>query len=246
MKISQLLLTTDHRPWHLPEHDWKYYQEWNNAIFLHWPVAPEQLKKFVPKELSIDTFNGQAWVSLVAFTMEKVRLRYLPGFPPLSNFDEINIRTYVKRGNRDGVYFLSMEAGKRGACTVARQLSQLPYRYSQTTRREGYYQSSNKTYHDLLEIKYEVGHQKPDKDKLDKWLTERYMLYQDYNDYINEYEIHHIVWPVQELKLKSLRCNYERFEQLMHGHPSRIHYSPGVQVIAWDKKRKLKVEYNHT
>src|SRR5690606_29058460 len=103
MKTEQLRSTTTHRTWDLPHEDWKYYQEWNEAIFLHWPVPVERLRNFVPEELIIDTLHGQAWISLVAFTMEKVRLRYLPAFPPLSNFHETNIRTYIKNGNRGGV-----------------------------------------------------------------------------------------------------------------------------------------------
>lgn len=71
MNPSQLQKETAHRPWPLPRTKWKYYQEWNDAIFLHWPVEKKELEKHVPKELEIDTINGQAWVSIVAFTMEK-------------------------------------------------------------------------------------------------------------------------------------------------------------------------------
>lgn len=62
----------------------------------------------VPHDLEIDLFEGKPWVYLVAFTMEKIRPKYLPSFPPISDFDEINIRTYVKKDNKAGVYFLSI------------------------------------------------------------------------------------------------------------------------------------------
>jgi len=243
MKIEQIRATTAHRPWKLPNKHWRYYQEWNDAIFLHWPVSVESLQGFVPKELLIDTIDGQAWVSLVAFTMEKVKLNYLPSFAPISDFHEINIRTYIKNGNRRGVYFLSMEGGKRWSCRVAKQISQLPYQYSKIIRNVGTYQANNAVHQDFFEIKHEVTGQQVKKDKLDRWLTERYALYQDYGDYINEYEIHHVEWPMVGINIKSLQYNYPRFDELMQGKPVRIHYSPGVQVIAWDKKRKLKSEY---
>lgn len=35
MNIHDILHTTKHRPWEIPRHSWKFYQEWNNAIFLH-------------------------------------------------------------------------------------------------------------------------------------------------------------------------------------------------------------------
>ena len=99
MTIKEILNSTAHRPWEIPKESWKYYQEWNRAIFLHWEVELSELQKWVPKELEIDLFEGKAWVSVVAFTMEKIRPKNLPPFSLISNFEEINIRTYVKSNN---------------------------------------------------------------------------------------------------------------------------------------------------
>lgn len=119
MTVNEILKTIEHRPWPLPCGKWKYYQEWNNAVFLHWRVDHNELRKYVPDALEIDLYNGEAWVSLVAFTMEKIRPRNLPAFPPISDFDEINIRTYVKYNNKQGVYFLSIEGGNKISCKVS-------------------------------------------------------------------------------------------------------------------------------
>ena len=77
---DNILNITNHRPWEIPRGSWKFYQEWNNAVFLHWQVELAELKKFVPRELEIDLFEGKPWISLVAFTMEKIRLKnfFLP------------------------------------------------------------------------------------------------------------------------------------------------------------------------
>ena len=125
MTIKEILNTTEHRPWKLPADSWKFYQEWNDVIFLHYEVDISELKKFVPKELEIDLFKGKPWVSVVAFTMQKIRPKNLPYFPPISDFDEINIRTYVKSNNKTGVYFLSIEGGKFLSCKVAKRISEL-------------------------------------------------------------------------------------------------------------------------
>lgn len=105
MKINKILEQNAHRPWEIPKNRWRYYQEWNDAIFLHWQVDLEELKKFVPKELEIDLFEGKAWISIVAFAMEEIRPRFLPAFAPISNFFEINVRTYIKTKSKTGVYF---------------------------------------------------------------------------------------------------------------------------------------------
>jgi uncharacterized protein YqjF (DUF2071 family) len=237
MTIKEILNTTAHRPWTMPTEKWKYYQEWNNAIFLHWQIDFQELQSLVPKGLEIDLFEGKPWVSLVAFTMEKIRPRSLPSFPPISNFDEINIRTYVKRDNKAGVYFLSIEGGTRISCMIAKQLSELPYRYSKIKRNGTLYYADNGQFNDKLHIKYITGRRLKEKTELDKWLTERYALFQDTETSINEFEIHHIEWPIYKIDIEEIEFEYPRFNKWINNMPDRMHYSTGVQVIAWNKKR---------
>jgi hypothetical protein len=66
------------------------------------------------------------------------------------------------------------------------------------------------------------------------WLTERYALFQDSGTSISEFNIHHPEWPVHSLELKELQVKYPDFQFLFNGNPSLVHYSPGVQVLAWD------------
>ncbi|MCG9792921.1 DUF2071 domain-containing protein [Flavobacterium algicola] len=90
------------------------------------------MEKFVPKELEIDLIDGKAWISVGACTMEKIRPKNLPAFPPISDFDEINIRTYVKSKYKTGVYVLSIEGGESLSCKIAKGISNLPYRFSKS------------------------------------------------------------------------------------------------------------------
>ncbi len=230
-----LLQLTHHRPWPLPEQSWQFYQEWSDAIFLHYPVELAELKQWVPKALEIDLIEGQAWVSVVAFTMEKIRPRGLFAFPPLSDFYEVNIRTYVKTEGKTGVYFLSIEGGKVWSCRVARWVSELPYRFSVMERKGQHYRSDNPTFKDRLRITYTTGKAQAEKTDLDRWLTERYALFQDTADAINAFEIHHPEWPLEEIVIDKLEVAYPRFATLLGAGPSKVHYSPGVQVLAWGK-----------
>lgn len=244
MTIREILNTTKQRPWKIPSHNWKFYQEWRNVIFLHYQVDLTQLKKFVPEELEIDLFDDKSWVSVVAFTMKKIRPKNLPYFAPVSDFDEINIRTYVKSNGKAGVYFLSIEGGKGISCKIAKGISELPYRFSKIKRTSNKYQSQNSEFNDKLDIAFTKGKELTEKTELDKWLTERYALFQDTEEAINEFEIHHLEWPIDEIKLHSLEIDYPRFEELITEKPSKTHYSKGIQVIAWGKIKKKKTEYN--
>lgn len=241
MTILEILNTTAHRPWKMPSESWKFYQEWNNAIFLHWQVDVTELEKFVPKELEIDLFEGKPWVSVVVFSMEKIRPKNLPSFPPISDFEETNIRTYVKSNNKTGVYFLSIEGGTSWSCKIAKLISGLPYRYSKMNRIEFQYTSQNPEFNDKLDIKFTVGKELRRKSALDKWLTERYALFQDNEKTIYEFDIHHLEWPLNEVELKKTDLCYQRFDRLIKNEPNKMHYSKGVKVIAWGKN---KIEKN--
>ena len=240
MTIREILNTTEHRPWKIPTENWKYYQEWNKAIFLHWQVELSELEKFVPKRLEIDLFEGKPWVSVVAFTMEKIRPKNLPPFSPVSDFDEINIRTYVKSNDKTGVYFLSIEGGTNLSCKVAKGISGLPYRFSKIKRTENQYEARNSEFNDKLNIEFTIGEKIKEKTELEKWLTERYALFQDAEESINEFEIHHLEWLVNKINLKRLDLRYQRFEKLIKNTPDKTQYSKGVKVIAWGKNKLEK------
>ena len=241
MTNQDILNQINHRPWKMSNQNWQFYQEWNRAIFLHWEVDLEELKSFVPEEIEIDLFEGKPWVSFVAFTMEKIRPRYLPYFPPISNFDEINIRTYVKSKKKTGVYFLSIEGGKKLSCKVSKLISELPYRFSKTERTSNQYSSSNSEFEDEFNIEFSIGKKVEEKSKLDHWLTERYALFQDTETSINEFEIHHLEWEIKELEAKKLKVNYPRFGKLINGKPDKIQYSDGVKVLAWGKNKNKRI-----
>jgi uncharacterized protein YqjF (DUF2071 family) len=237
MTPSQIQQQLAHRPWTLPERPWQFYQEWNDCIFLHWRVPVNLLASYVPDSLTIDEVNGSAWVSVVAFSMERIRPRYLPPFPPISNFGEINIRTYVRLNGRGGVYFLSIEGGKRLSCWIARTVSELPYRYSRMQRRPGLFTASNTEFGDSFQLAYQSGEVITDKSAVDRWLTERYGLFQPVGSNLNTFEIHHPEWPVHRLEVKELELHYSRFAALLSGPPDLAHYSPGVPVLARSKVR---------
>ena len=81
----------------------------------------------LPKGLEVDTFEGEAFLSIVPFTMENVRFRFLPPLP-FSSLWELNLRTYVKHKNWKGVYFFTLDTDHPLAQWIARKFFNLPYR----------------------------------------------------------------------------------------------------------------------
>ncbi len=111
----------------MSETPWVMRMRWVDLLFAHWPVPAEVLRPLVPAGLEIDTFDGQAWLGIVPFRMEDVAPRFLPAPPGPGAFPELNVRTYVRRGGRAGVWFLSLDAASRLAVEGARVAFHLPY-----------------------------------------------------------------------------------------------------------------------
>ena len=114
---------TAHRPWPMPETRWAMSMRWHDLLFLHWPVHPKLIRPLIPREIDLDTFDGQCWIGIVPFHMSGVRLRYVP----ISlAFAELNVRTYVKIQDHPGVWFFSLDASSWLAVRAARCMN-LPY-----------------------------------------------------------------------------------------------------------------------
>lgn len=99
-----------HRPWPIPDAPWLMTQSWHDLLFAHWPVDRKLLHSRVPPGLSLDLYDGQAWLGVVPFRMTNVAPRGVPALPWVSAFAEVNVRTYVTVDGRPGVYFFSLDA----------------------------------------------------------------------------------------------------------------------------------------
>jgi uncharacterized protein len=104
------------------------YQQWLRLLFLHWRFQPELIQKTLPRGLQVDVYDESAWVGIVPFEMQGVRPARCPAIFGISNFPELNLRTYVlDREGRPGVWFYSLDASQPVAVWIARQLFHLPY-----------------------------------------------------------------------------------------------------------------------
>lgn len=125
-----LVECTAHRPWPMPDTPWLMTQSWHDLLFAHWPVDVAQMRRAVPDVFDLDLFDGEAWLGIVPFYMTNVGIRNVPAVPWLSAFPELNVRTYVRVAGRPGVYFFSLDAGRRLAVAAASALLNLPYYFA--------------------------------------------------------------------------------------------------------------------
>lgn len=187
-------------------------QTWEDLLFAHWPVPVAELRRLVPSELPLDTFDGSAWLGVTPFMVRGLRLRLTPPLPLLSRFPELNVRTYVTVGGRPGIYFLSLDAARRLAVWGARRAFRLPYFHARmrTRRRDGVVTYSSERLSSDGEPATFQGLYRPRgarfvaaADSLEYFLTERYCLY-TFDERLRVYraDIHHPPWPLQEAEAK--------------------------------------------
>jgi len=241
--VAQILQRTAHRRWAIPQRPWRWSQGWRNLLFCHWSVPVKALRSHVPSRLEIDTFEGAAWVSAVAFHMSRVRPRWLPPFPPVSDFLELNLRTSVRLDEKPGVFFLSIHANKRLAVKVARWFSPLPYVYApmRCLPEGGGYRFQCACVRPGEENSFSA-HFSPRfkviaacEDSLNEWLLERYCLYVgDENGGLVSAEVHHEPWTIQEVTPEISSNTLARpFGLDLASKPDRAHFSAGVNALAW-------------
>ncbi len=109
-----------------------FLARWDRTVFIHYEAAPEVLQKCVP--FPLDLRDGRAFVSVVAFDIQRMRPRrggrlgeYL--LKPIGNHGFLNVRTYVRHQGEPGIYFLAEWLSNRLAVHLGPRTFGLPYRF---------------------------------------------------------------------------------------------------------------------
>ena len=160
------------------------FQRWSRLLFLHWSHSPDVVQLTLPRGLQADTFEGNAWVGIVPFFMRGVRPAGLVSVPGISNFLEMNLRTYVRdMCGRPGIWFYSLDANQALAVCLARAVFALPYEFAEMSARvslgEIDYRSRRFGSHTPLQYRYRVCEKFGEArfGSLEFFLVERYRLF---------------------------------------------------------------------
>lgn len=230
------LQQTDHRPWPLPPKRPLLKQVWQNLAFMHWPVSYEQIRAAIPQPLEIDTFNGEAWIAVVPFDMKGVTLTGCPSVPWLSDFPEINVRTYVKYQGKAGVWFFSLDVPSRFAVWAARKFFHLPYRWAnvEVTMDDAtiHYQ------HSMASAAFKARYKPTEpvtyaKETFEIWATERYCLYcASKSGTLYRTEVQHPQWPLQKADIDIETNTLIDSWNIGARHPSVL-FAQNLDVVAY-------------
>lgn len=246
MSLSRLRMHTslrhvDHRPWHLPEGQWTWRQSWLELAFIHYRVAAASIRPMLPPSLKVQEFDGSAWVGLVPFRMSGVMRRPLPDVPGFSTFPELNVRTYVERDAKPGVWFFSLDAASWPIVLGGRHLYGLPYFHAKMALRpdqDGWHHFTSRRCRS--DVRFEARYRPTGPVYLarpgsfEHWATERYCLYAAPSSRLSRVEVHHAPWPIQAAEVQFQSNQILDFAGIAPlDEQPRCHFSTGVDVVSF-------------
>jgi uncharacterized protein YqjF (DUF2071 family) len=230
----------EHRPWPLPTRPWLMGQTWHHLLFAHWRVEPSDIDRLLPAPLTAHRRDGSAWLGITPFAVAGLRLRGTPPLPWLSWFPELNVRTYVEVDGKPGIYFFSLDAGRRAAVVAARRSHRLPYFHARMSIE-----------HIATEVSYASERIDPSgpparfraryapagartDDPLGRWLAERYCLYVvDERGRVLRGEIHHPAWPLQPARAEFDLNEMAQPLGIDLREDPLLHYSARQDTLIW-------------
>ncbi|QNM85703.1 DUF2071 domain-containing protein [Polaribacter pectinis] len=226
--------------------------EWRKLIMANYDVQPEILQKYVPKGTEIDTFEGKCYVSLVGFMFLNTRLLGIK-VPFHINFEEVNLRFYVKRkveGEvKRGVVFIKEIVPKRMLTFVANvfyneHYQTLPMKHSwniDTNKMDISYEWKVNNKWEKVSVEAETKSQKIEENSQIEFIAEHYWGYSKMNDNkTTEYEVKHPTWEYYPVTKHEIQVDFEAnygtdFGFLNNQKPSSVLLLEGSEVSVENK-----------
>ena len=221
------------------------HQSWRRLLFLHWPVPVAALRPLVPAGLTLDLWEGTAYVSVVAFEVTEARASGVPAALGL-DFLETNVRTYVHVDGRDpGIYFFSLDAASALAVAGARVAFGLPYfpaRGRMRRRGDRFDYAIQRRLPDAPGFRVSYVPESPlgpaPPGSLDHFLLERYLLHVERQIGLWAVQVHHRPYPVHGVRVHSLEDELTGAAGLvLRGRPALAHYATQVDVDVFAAQR---------
>ena len=193
--------------------------EWRHLAMLNYEIDPELLRPFLPGGTELDSWQDKYFVSIVAFMFHNTRLLRVP-VPGHINFEELNLRFYVRRkgpeGWRRGVVFIKELVPRWAIATMARLVYNenyvaVPMRHTIVTSEAetavSYEWRWQKAWHSV-HIQAHCLPQPLQAGSQEEFITEHYWGYARQRDGGTvEYQVEHPPWNVWQAANYQFKCD---------------------------------------
>jgi len=223
-----------------------FLADWNRVVFAHYEVDPRALQRDVAFQL--DLREGRAYVSLVAFTMRGMRLRFGGSagallLKPIATQQFLNVRTYVRYRGEPGIYFLGEWLSNRLSVHLGPRTFGLPYRLGRMRYQNDHAAGPvageaidstgrNRFAYDA-NVSADTSFENCRAGSLDEFLLERYTAFTSRSDCRRFFRIWHVPWrqvPL-EVTVRDTSLINERWPWFADGVSVGGNYSPGANGV---------------
>ena len=183
--------------------------EWRDLVMLNYEADPTCVQKYIPPGTELDSFHGKTYVSLVGFRFCRTKLLGTIPVPFHAEFEEINLRFYVRRREGDeirrGVVFIAEIVPKRAIAYTARffygeNYVRRPMAHrilSEQSRMQAEYSWRSRNEECKLKAHASGTPSLPAEGSLEQFITEHYWGYsRQPNGGTVEYHVSHVPWKV--------------------------------------------------
>lgn len=228
--------------------------EWRKLAMINYTIDPTILEEYVPFGTELDIWKGQCFVSVIGFMFLNTKLLGIP-VPFHKNFEEVNLRFYVKRFDdgvwKRGVVFVKEIVPKYTLAWVANTVYKenyeaLPMRHKWETKSDHQnIEYSWKTGTKWNSILFKAGLNKVEIEEGSKseFITEHYWGYAKVNERTtNEYEVTHPKWNAYPVLDSKIDIDFEsvygnQFKFLQDCTPDSLILAEGSHITVEPKKR---------
>ena len=227
--------------------------DWHAAVFSHYAIDPHILQPHVPFQL--DTRDGSAHVSLVAFTQR--RMRPSLGGPvaswlitPIARHEFLNLRTYVRVNGEPGIHFIAEWIPNRLAVLLGPRTYGLPYRLGRLryacnarARRLNGRVIARPGHAFAYEAEFSPDFAPAPPGSLDAFLLERYVAFTHHAGVTRRFQVDHAPWPQQRIDLHIVERSLLELGGAWSRHARFIgaNFSSGVSDVIIGAPRVLHV-----
>lgn len=236
-KPSDILKESAHRHFPLPKSHWTLYSEWKDMLMLHWKVDASIAKQLLPPSLSIDTFEGGAWITMTVLTVDNFKTRLLSMIGGKIKFDQILLHTYVLRNGKPGIYIFKQEVEKSTSSQMYQRVLKRPNGntvFNRTNSDTHAITASNPTNEFELHINYKILEESIN-NAHSGWFTNRFKYYYQSEEQLLALIVHHLELQVHEVRLNNFSCNIQVGDLIIDRPPEAAFFSYGIQKLTWPK-----------
>jgi len=227
--------------------------EWRKLAIANYSIDQNLLLPYLPVGTKLDLWNGTCYVSLIGFLFKNTKLL---GFsiPFHANFEEVNLRFYVKYQDGDttkrGVVFIKEIVPKFALSAVANTIYNENYETMPMTHswmendveRSVEYRWRCKNEWQSFSLTANKGLSEIPANSEAEFITEHYWGYARYSDKkTNEYEVRHPKWAQYKVKSFNIAVDFgltygENFEFLNRQEPVSVMLAEGSDISVEGKK----------